>query len=101
MLKKKVTTKDRLRKRLLNTRARDSSSRQVTQGANIGEGDVSSSCSSVVEVGTKSSFERGSKEKLLELGRGRRGAPLIGVDDGPPEVDDGAPRFHFVVLGGA
>ncbi|ONK75141.1 uncharacterized protein A4U43_C03F13790 [Asparagus officinalis] len=65
------------------------------------EGDVSSSCSSVVEVGTKPSFERGSKEKLLELGRGRRGAPLIGVDDGPPEVDDGAPRFHFVVLGGA
>ncbi|ONK60722.1 uncharacterized protein A4U43_C08F21880 [Asparagus officinalis] len=32
MLKKKVTTKDRLAKRLLNTRARDSSSRQVTQG---------------------------------------------------------------------
>lgn len=32
MLKKKATTKDRLTKRLLNTRARDSSSRQVTQG---------------------------------------------------------------------
>ena len=32
MLKKKVTTKDRLAKRLLNTRARDTSSRQFTEG---------------------------------------------------------------------
>ncbi|ONK74637.1 uncharacterized protein A4U43_C03F8540 [Asparagus officinalis] len=52
------------------------------------EGGASSSCSFVVGVGTKPSFERGSEEKFFELGR--RGAFLVGVDDEPPEVDDRA-----------
>ncbi|ONK72590.1 uncharacterized protein A4U43_C04F20990 [Asparagus officinalis] len=37
------------------------------------------------------------EEKLIELGR--RGAPLVGVNDRPPEVDDGDSRFHFLALG--
>ncbi|ONK78867.1 uncharacterized protein A4U43_C01F390 [Asparagus officinalis] len=46
-----------------------------SQGVNISEGDASSSsscCCSVIGVGTNPSFERGSEEKILELGSPRR-----------------------------